>query len=79
MMSLQDTLSNYWEALFLAPLAYIGTSFVSLKSKVSVHESKISALEKTCENLCAQSQKQTELLSNIEGQLKEHFRSSTPR
>lgn len=78
-MSVQDAISNYWQILFVAPLGFVAHKVFSLNAKVSVHDAEIATLKDTCNNLCQQSQKQIELLSDISGQLKEHLRNSTPR
>ena len=77
-MSFQDVIQNYWQSFIVAPLAFLSVKMFSLNATVKVHDTQIQDLRNTCENLCKSQQKTNELLSEINGTLKEHLRASSP-
>lgn len=73
-MSTIEFLQNYWQTFIIAPVAFVSVKIFSLNSKVAVHESKITTLEKAIENLCTKHDTTNDLLREIKGQLEEHLR-----
>jgi hypothetical protein len=73
-MLVQDIIQNYWQTFVIAPIAFVSIKLFSLNSKVAVHQSKISTLEKAVENLCTKHDETNNLLREIKGALDLHLK-----
>lgn len=74
-MTFEDTILNYWQILFLAPLGFVSAKLFSLNAKVSVNETQIKILKETVENLCDKHDTTNNLLRELNGQFKLKFKA----
>ncbi|GEM_PF-5685757 len=75
-MSLAETFSDWWQLVIIAPLGFVLHKVINHDSRISVNETKIATLEKTCEKLCTETTETNNILRKLDGRFEEHFKNN---
>jgi len=72
-MSIED-LSNYWNTIFLAPLAFLLHRFVNHSNRIGKLETKQNIYTKKMDEVCKSNRELSENVNRMIGRMDEHLR-----